>query len=1008
MHIKINAAFFLEGVRKKTTGVVHRVEVSVKSDFSDPVGESVRKDIAEDLGLQVDSVRTVDVYSTNIKLTQRELEEAARGPFSDPIVQVYSIDEPLTAKDYDWLIEVGFRPGVTDNVGMTAKDAIENLLGRKVEGAVFTSRKYLIKGNIRKAQVSRIAKDLLANSLIERWEIVKKGGEYEWMDLPIVKGDAKPVVSKIDLNISDDELEKISERGVLAMTLEEMKIFREYFRNPQVIEQRKKVGLSEKPTDAELESFAQTQSEHCKHKIFNAVVKYREDGKEEQINSIMKTYIMGATNEIRKRLGRKDFCVSVFKDNAGVVKFDDDYNLVFKVETHNSPSALDPYGGAITGIVGVNRDPMGTGKSCRLIFNTDVFCFGSPYTPPEKVPKGVLHPKRIFKGVRLGVEHGGNRIGIPTVNGTVYFGDCFIVRPLVYCGTGGIMPSVVNGQPSHIKKAQPGDNVVMVGGRIGKDGIHGATFSSVKLHEKSPASAVQIGAPIVQKRMQDMILEARELDLYTSITDNGAGGLNSSVGEMARECGGCEFDIKDAPLKYHGLQPWEILLSEAQERMTLAVPPAKLEQFLELCERRGVEATVLGEFTNSGKYHVKYGGKTIVYLDMKFLHEGLLQMRLEAEWSQKKYKEPELSEKGDYTLALKQLLSHLNICSKEWVVRQYDHEVQDMSVIKPLMGKYNDGPSDSAVLKPLRGSWRGVAISNGINPQYGMIDAYHMTACCMDEAVRNIISSGGSLEQIALLDNFCWPSPKYHPKDNPDGKFKMGQLVRANKAVYDYAVAYGTPFISGKDSMSSDKVVEGAKYSIKPTILVSGMGIVKDVRKAVSIDAKEEGDLVYVLGETKNELGGSVYYQINGYVGNNVPKVNAEKAKKLYNSLSKAMDENLIASCHDCSDGGLAVTLAETAFSGGLGMEVDLRKVPANGVERDDTLLFSESQSRFVVTVNPANRGRFEKIMKGSEFAGIGRVTKSPRFRITGLKGNLVVNSDINSMKEVWQETLGW
>ena len=461
----------------------------------------------------------------------------------------------------------------------------------------------------------------------------------------------------------------------------------------------------------QVEAIAQTWSEHCKHKIFNARIDYHDpEGKVQRIDSLFNSYIKRATEEIRRAMGEKDWCVSVFKDNAGVIRFNRDWNVVFKVETHNSPSALDPYGGALTGIVGVNRDPFGTGKGSKLIFNVDTFCFAPPdYSKP--LPPRLLHPKRIYEGVREGVEHGGNKSGIPTVNGSIVFDDRYAGKPLVYCGTGGIMPRVILGEPSHIKQAKPGDRIVMTGGRIGKDGIHGATFSSEELHEESPTSAVQIGDPITQKRMTDFLLRARDLGLYHAITDNGAGGLSSSVGEMAQDCNGFRMDLGQAPLKYPGLDPWEILLSEAQERMTLAVPPEKIDRFLALAKKMDVEATVLGEFTSSGKFHIIYGGKTVAYLDMDFLHNGNPKMELRARWQPRVNPEPQSPDPEDLTPYLKRILSRYNVSSKESVIRQYDHEVQGGSVTKPLVGAFNDGPGDAAVVRPLLDSWEGLVIS---------------------------------------------------------------------------------------------------------------------------------------------------------------------------------------------------------------------------------------------------------------------------------------------------------
>jgi len=981
--------------------MINRIEVGFKPNVVDALGNSIRKRITEDLKINVESVKTVDVYTVDSNLSNEELKMLGEVLFADPIIQDFTVDSPL-AEEFDWLIEVGFKPGVTDNVGKTAKEAIEDILKMKING-VYTSRQYVIKGSIIKEDAEKIVSGLLANQLIERWEILSY---EEWKDkgvkafIPIVKLIHEPNVSEIDLDVSDEELMRISKEGILALSLEEMKAIRDYYKNKKVLEKRKKLGLTDKPTDVELETLAQTWSEHCKHKIFNAVIDYRDENKTLKINSLFKTFIRKSTEEIGK-----DWLVSVFKDNAGVIKFNDDWNLVMKVETHNSPSALDPYGGALTGIVGVNRDPMGTGLGSKLIFNTDIFCFASPFYD-KPLPPRLMHPKRIFEGVRKGVEHGGNKSGIPTVNGSIVFDDRFLGKPLVYCGTGGIMPSKINGKETHLKIIKPNDLAVMCGGRIGKDGIHGATFSSEELHEGSPATAVQIGDPITQKKMSDFLLEARDLDLYRTLTDNGAGGLSSSIGELAQISNGCEIYLDVCPLKYAGLDPWEILLSEAQERMTVVVDPEKLDEFLSLAERRGVEATVVGKFTDSGKFHALYKDKTAAFIDMKFLHEGVPQMNLKAVWIKPKHDELNIKCPEDLTNALKEILGRLNVCSKEYVIRQYDHEVQGGSVIKPLTGFANDGPSDAAIIRPILDSMEGVVIAHGICPKYSDIDAYNMAACAMDEAVRNYISVGGSLEHVAALDNFCWCDPVNSDK-TPDGEFKLAQLVRSCQALYDCTTHYKIPLISGKDSMKNDYMIGGVKISIPPTLLISIIGKINDARKAVTMDVKQEGDIVYIIGLTKNELGGSEYYALHNKTGNIAPSIDLEASLKLYNTLSKAIDSGLASSCHDCSDGGLGVALAEAAFAGGLGITIDLRKVPKEGVDRNDFLLFSESQSRFVVTIKSENEKRFEEIMKGNDFTKIGTITKD-KFIVYGLDGKVCIKSDINELKDAWQKTLRW
>ncbi|GAB6081687.1 phosphoribosylformylglycinamidine synthase subunit PurS [Desulfuromonas carbonis] len=987
-----------------------RIVVGLKDGVRDARGERVKEEIRQHLGIALDGVRTLDVYTVDAQLTADELEQAAAGPFSDPVIQDYAVNAPL-AHDFDMLIEVGYRPGVTDNAGRTAKEAIQYLTGRAFAAGegVYTSVQYLLSGRISEETAEKIARGFLANELIQRWTIVPANRFDRSRGLPVsvpkVTGGAEPQVRKLDLNVSDAELLKISREGMLALNLEEMKAIQAHIADPAVQAQRAKVGLGAQLTDAELEALAQTWSEHCKHKIFAAKIEYTdENGANQVVDSLFKTFIVGATRDVRKAKGSRDFCLSVFKDNAGVIRFNDDWSLVFKVETHNSPSALDPYGGALTGIVGVNRDPFGTGLGARLIFNTDVFCFASPfYSKP--LPPRLLHPRRIFEGVVEGVEHGGNKSGIPTVNGSIVFDERFAGKPLVYCGTAALMPAMLHGRPGHEKKALVGDRIVMTGGRIGKDGIHGATFSSEELHEGSPVTAVQIGDPITQRRMFDFLTIARDRGLYNSITDNGAGGLSSSVGEMAEDTGGFELHLDRAPLKYPGLQPWEILISEAQERMTVAVPPDKLDAFMTLAREMDVEATDLGQFTDSGFYHCLYRGEPVTYLSMEFLHEGVPQLVIPARWEEKAPPEPQLPQPLDLDATLQNLLARLNICSKESVVRRYDHEVQAGTVLKPLCGVDNDGPADGPVVRPLFDSFEGVVTTHGICPRYSDIDTYHMMACAIDEALRNFVAVGGNIEHVAGLDNFCWCDPVKSDK-TPDGEYKAAQLVRANQALYDYCLAFGVPLISGKDSMKNDYQIGDTKISIPPTVLFSVIGKIDDVRKATTMDVKRVGDLVYILGLTRDELGGSEYYAMRGEVGRNVPRVDAASALARYRALNAAQAQGLVASCHDLSDGGLAVALAESAFAGGFGIQAELAQLPTEGVLRSDTLLFSESQSRLLVTVHPEQMAAFEALFAGQVCGLIGRVIAEPELLVFGCAGEIVVKAPLATLKEAWQRPL--
>jgi phosphoribosylformylglycinamidine synthase len=990
-----------------------RIYVGAKSQVRDALGEKIRAKIIQDLEIgTINSVRTAAVYILNGSVYPADIVALAEGPLSDPIVQDYTINKTF-CDSFDWMVEVGFLPGVTDNAGRTAKEAVIIALGRTFPESfsVHTGTQYFFFGNISRKSIERIAVEILANTLIQSIKIYSRD---EWLrvhakDFPapvVIDTHTAPLFSEVNLHVSDDALLAISKNGMLALSLDEMKCIKDHFTSPATISERKANGMPANITNVELEVLAQTWSEHCKHKIFNADIVYLENGKEPRhIKSLFKSYIQKTTALVREAKGSGDFCLSVFKDNAGVVRFNDTAAIVFKVETHNSPSALDPYGGALTGIVGVNRDPFGTGLGCRLIANTDVFCFASPFYA-GKVPPRIFHPKRVLEGVREGVEHGGNKSGIPTVNGTIVFDDRFLGKPLVYCGTLGLMPLDVGGRKGWEKKALPGDHIIMVGGRIGKDGIHGATFSSEPLHEGSPATAVQIGDPITQKRMTDFLLVARDRGLYNSITDNGAGGLSSSIGEMASDTGGAIVHLEKAPLKYHGLEPWEIYVSEAQERMNAAVPENKVPAFLALAQEWNVEATDLGEFTGTGFLDIRYGDTVVARLNMDFMHNGLPEMSLVAKWEDRG-----AGTKGTYapadvkadTLAL---LRRLNICSKEYVVRQYDHEVQGGSVVKPLCGAKNDGPSDAAVIRPILESFQGIAVSNGIVPRYSDIDTYAMTACAVDEAVRNACCVGADPATMAGLDNFCWCDP-VQSAGNPDGEYKLAQLVRANMALLDICVAYGIPLISGKDSMKNDYRIGDVAIAIPPTLLFSLVATVPDVRKAVTMDFKENGNVIYLMGTTFPDLGASEYALMKGVRDASVPTLrNPKRTFDCYTTLFSAVSEGLVRACHDCSDGGLAVALTEMCFAGDMGAQVECSAIEHSGCASDIDLLFSESPGRILLEVEPQKARRLETLFSRLPLRRIGAVVKGDTIQFKGLRQAPVVTLSRIDAKAAWKSTL--
>jgi phosphoribosylformylglycinamidine synthase len=752
--------------------------------------------------------------------------------------------------------------------------------------------------------------------------------------------------------------------------------------------------LGREPTDVELETIAQTWSEHCVHKTLKSSVDMSINGQQIHFDDLLKDTVFKATKQLNK-----DWCISVFADNAGVVEFDEDSAVCFKVETHNHPSALDPYGGAATGIGGVIRDPMGTGMGARPIANTDIFCFGEPDKKLEDIPKGILHPRRIMKGVVAGVRDYGNRMGIPTVNGAIYFDDRYMANPLVYCGNIGIMD-----KEKCFKHPQSGNLIVMVGGRIGRDGIHGATFSSGQMtheHETIFSHAVQIGNPITEKKMLDVLVQANKAGLYEAITDCGAGGLSSAVGEMGQELG-AEVDLEKAPLKYAGLNYTEIWISEAQERMVIAVKPENLEAITKIFDGENVESTVIGKFTDNKKLILKYNGQQVAEMDMDFLHDGVPKYSRKALWKEPEFTEPNIPEKDNYNDELVRILSSYNVASKEWVIRQYDHEVQGGSVVKPLTGVNNDGPGDAAVIQPKYNSDKGLAISCGMNPLYGDIDPYWMAMAGIDEAIRNLICVGGKADRIALLDNFCWGDCT-----KPE---TLGPLVRASQACYDGAMAFEAPFISGKDSLNNEFSCEdGTQISIPSTLLISAISMVDDINKCVTMDTKEASNLLFIVGETKNELGGSHYYKINGQIGANVPKLELEKAPQIAKRISDAIAQKLVVSCHDCSEGGLAVALAEMALAGGLGIEADLRGLPkSKDCSRVDTQLFSESNSRYIVEVEQEKFNAFAKLMLNLPFGQIGKVTEEKTLIIKAENGTAVIEADIDSLKQAWQKPFDW
>jgi phosphoribosylformylglycinamidine synthase len=1003
--------------------MVTRIEIAVRPELRDARGVEVVHRVRSHLGIPVERVRTREVYRIDADLTGDEARKVMH-ELADPVLHRGALGR-IEGDAFDMAVSVAYKPGVTDPVGKSARVAVEDTLGRRLgdEDAVYTSRLYLLDG-VDRAQTERIAVELLANPVIETIEVQDRetfDAAPADLTVPRVGATGTPEVVAVDLSGDDATLERISREKLLALNLREMRAIRDHFLAQGNEPFRQSLGLGVAPTDVELECLAQTWSEHCKHKIFNATIRYESEGAEpETVRSLFSSYIKKVTREIDAQLKERhgeSWLVSVFHDNAGVVTFDDEIHLVYKVETHNSPSALDPYGGAITGIVGVNRDPFGTGLGSHLLTNVWGYCFASPYYSGE-LPKGLLHPRRIRDGVHHGVIDGGNQSGVPYGRGWELFDDRYVGKPLVFCGTVGALPVTIAGQPGEEKAALPGDLIVMTGGRIGADGIHGATFSSAVLDESAPVQAVQIGDPITQKRMFDFLLEAREEGLYNAITDNGAGGLSSSVGEMAEGPGGARLDLAKAPLKYQGLAPWEILVSEAQERMTLAVAPDKIDRFLELAVRREVEATVLGSFTDDGNFHVLHGERTVACISMQFLHEGDPDLDLTARWKTPVFDEPPAAQEVDCGDVLLALLGRLNLCSGETKARHYDHEVKGLSVIKPWIGVAGDVPADATVSLARHGSLRGFVLSEGVNPFYSDIDTEAMAMAVVDEAVRRQLCAGARLDRIALLDNFCWPDPEESER-TPDGDYKLAQLVRACRGLYQAARTYGAPLISGKDSMKNDSSMGGVKVSVPPTLLVSAIGQIDDVRGATTLELKQAGDVVFVLGETADETGGSEYFRWRGerdgvdaplgaprpYVGNKVPRLDPAAAMERYRALESAREIVELRSLTTTGRGGWGPALTRCVMAARLGLKLDLDRFPGAASLADDVALFSESNGRLLVTVAADDADAFARAMRAHSCERVGVVTPEPRL-VVHRNGNPRIDLDAAALSRAFKETL--
>jgi phosphoribosylformylglycinamidine synthase len=936
--------------------MIHRIDVRPKSGTPDPLGQSVRQQI-RDLNKPVESVQTTRIFLLDTDAELAAIRRIAAELLADPVVESAQIfDRKSVSSQGTSRIEVHLKPGVMDPVAASTEMAVRDL-GIAIR-QVRTGRAFIISPKLGQPDLIEIANRVMANGVIEsvhfepylpeRFETGRETSSH---------------VRYVKLReLSDAELTKLSREGHLFLSLEEMRAIQNYFRRQE-----------REPTDIELETIAQTWSEHCVHKTLKSAVEVevrdaqgKKTGSRKYFNLIKETIFASTMALIAKEDSKNPFCLSVFKDNAGVVAFDETDAVCFKVETHNHPSAIEPYGGSATGAGGVIRDVLGTGLAAKPVANTDVFCVAYPDADRNTLPKGIIHPKRILQQVVAGVRDYGNRMGIPTVNGAVFFDNRCLGNPLVFCGCVGLIPR------DKIKKAaEVGDAIIVLGGRTGRDGIHGATFSSAELtdtHADEFSHAVQIGNAITEKKMADVILEARDQNLFTAITDCGAGGLSSAVGEMG-ESTGAVVNLEKVPLKYAGLRYDEIWISEAQERMVLAVSQAKVGELLRLAESEDVEATVIGTFgAERSELILNFAGTEVGRMSMEFLHKGIPTPTRKAVVIETTPQKPEpaapLSSEA-FKKKLLEKLSHPNIASKHWIIRQYDHEVQGGSVVKPLVGPLQIGPSDAAVIRPKLGSHRGVAIGCGMSPLID--DPYEMALASIDEAIRNVVAVGADPDRVAILDNFCWPSV--------DDEETMGTLVRACEACRDAALAYGIPFISGKDSLHNQFTNKetGQVLRIPRTLLISAIGVIDDVRKCVTMDFKAPENLLALVE----------------------PFTEPAELSRLHRGMASLLRTGKVVSCHDISDGGIAVAVAEMSIASGLGF-----RSPELGAKD----LFVEKPGRYLIEYRtPGSEGTIQReIMDFAEVRPIGFVKPNTTFKF----GDIEISLD--ELTRAWRGTLDW
>jgi phosphoribosylformylglycinamidine synthase II len=935
---------------------IQEVRVMNKLNFPDTIGEALLYDIHHTLGItDISQVRTAKVYRFQ-GISEAEAGYIADRLLAEELFQQFSINDGSLLQG-QLVVEVAYKPGVMNPEAASLMKSVADL-GITGIKAADSSREYAFFGpGVSSTSINQVLKKLLLNETIEK--VVTEKPETLILEGRLGVTEIIPI-----RNMSDQELMELS-KDKLFLNLEEMNTIRKYF-----------IDLDRDPTDCEVETLAQTWSEHCGHKTFRAKL---------LVNGEVKTPLLKRLQKSTKEANHP-LVLSAFVDNSGVMSFYDGWAICGKVETHNSPSAIEPYGGAMTGSGGVFRDIMGTGLGARVIASTDMFCFAPPWMDSEQIPPGCLHPKYMLRRVVAGVRDYGNRMGIPTNNGSVHFHPDFRAKPTVIVGAYGLLPEASSKKGS----PQTGDLAVVMGGRTGRDGIHGATFSSGEMTHRTievNANAVQIGNAIEEKRTADALLAATEAGLIRAVTDCGAGGFGSAFGEMGSEIG-VEIWLDKAPLKYQGLNPWEIWLSESQERMALAIDPQNWLKFNDICKMYNVEAVVAGRFTGDRMLRVTFDGQNVCLLDMEFLHNGLPDKKLVASWVSPQISEARPDSPADWVEAYCQIMADPDVCSKEPIVRMYDHGVQGTSSLPPFTGVMSDGPNDATVIAPIYGKNYGVVISHGMNPGLNNINPYHGSIWAAVEAVSNAVAVGADPSQLCLIDNFIWPFPDEE---------SLGALDMAVDACVDFVREFGMPFISGKDSLSSTyRGAEGTVIKIPPVLCISAFGRIKDVTRTVSADIKKAGSVIVLVGQRNiREMAGSVYCNILGVEGTNLPEINLAILNQVFQSLHKAIVKGKLLSCHDISEGGLASALAEMCFGGDIGAEVSL---PDS--QNPQNFLFNETAGTFIVEIE--NEADVSELFKGIPYQIIGK-TVAEKIIVVNKGNSELFRVEIERLKEAWK-----